>query len=322
MSASHERSLLIAADTVQYAAAAGTPTTVDTGSITDLAPGSLAFVDADTNTVIPATTPAATDWDDVKKFYIAVGMADGSVKLSTAIDRRGVMRWDVQSYVAGLPQIQTVTPTLASPQAPGDIYELTIVDGSDPNFLPENRETFNVVDQTGSLTVATLIDAFVLAINDTATGSEIVTATDNTTTLGLTHKTAGATFFIALRENLEGDVKAQTQAAVAPSGSGAQVAALEQDINVYDGNTNRVWLPSYYFSQAAAVDTAETYDIYAYEGVNPYQRKDGMDAQYGRQISVLVAMPAAATQQANFEAQATFAFGPFAGAPESGDDAG
>lgn len=320
MSASHERAIIIAADTVQYAAAAGTPTTVDTGSITDLAPGSLAWIDPDTNTVFAFTGAAAGDFDDVKKLQLAVGTAGGNVKVGPVIDRRGIYRWDLKTYVAGQAQRWDVTPTLPGTQTSRDAYEITIIDTSDPLFLPEDRETFHVVDQTGSFTVATLIDALVAAINDSATGSNIVTAVDNTTTLQLTHKELGGTFSVALRENLEGDTKAIGVAAIASSGTGAQIAALEQEINVYDGNTNRVHLPSYYYSAGAVADTADTYDIYSLEATNPYQRKDGMDAQYGRQIQMLVAMPNAATQQGNFEAVTTLALGVYSGAPESGGD--
>lgn len=324
MSASHERAILFGTAAANYGAddATNTVDTVNANDINDLEPGSLAFYNADTMALIPGTTPAATDWDDVKRIFIAAGTADGAV-LSPVIDRRGIMRWDYQAENSGtaVAQRTDVTPTVPGTQTSRDAYEITIIDTSDPNFLPDNRETFHVVDQNANFTVATLIDALVAAINDTETGSSIVTAVDNTTTLQLTHKNIGGTFSIALRENLEGDTKNVAVAAIAPTGTYAQISALESEFAAYSGDTNRVHFPSYYYSKAGLAEpSVDTYDVYSLVAVNPYERKDGMDAQYGRQIQVLIALPTGATQQGVFEGQATFAFGAYAGAAESGDD--
>ena len=296
-----------------YGGSIAAPTVADgAADLADLGDGCVAFFDAETGLMIDGTGVAAADFNDVKLLQIAVGTAGGSL-LSPVMDRRGVLRYEKLVDAAGVAQITTISGiALISPASTRDSYTVLIVDSSKV-YLPSNKTAHS----TGGIpaSIAALVDALVLVIN---ADQDVVTASRSTNDLVLTAKVAGAPFQVGLREGLEGDVITTGTAPVEPTGSAAQMTALELEMSTYEGNTNQVVLAAKYFSRASRVDVAETYDQYTIKTINPYSRKDGQDAQYGREITTIVGFVQSYTGATLFEAVAAFAFGPYAGAPESG----
>lgn len=299
-----------------YAGAKATPTTIDTASsVADLGDGCLAIVDAETATIIDGTGVAAANFEDVKLIQIARGLATGAI-LSPVIDRRGIMRYEKLVDSAGVAQVTTISGiALLSPASNRDAYTVVIIDNSKV-YLPSNKQQFSAYGTFAS--VADMVDALVSAINDANTGYDGITASRSTNDLVLTADNPGVPFQVGLREGLEGDTITLTTPPAEPTGSNAQIVALEKELSVYNGNTNQVHFADKYWSGSSLVVAGETYDLYTIKHVNPYSRKDGMDAQYGRELTTMVGMVQSYTGQAAFEAVATLAFGPYVGAPESG----
>lgn len=302
--------------TTEYAATIAAPTVADGGDITDLAPGSLAFFNDEDNALIDGTGVAASDFEDIKILRLGVGLVGGGIALSPPMDRRGVWRWEKEVYAAGVAQITDVDVTILSPTSTRDSYTVVIIDTSKPFTIPENKESFSVYGIYASDTL--LADAFVTAINDSTTGSSNVTATNNGGDLRLTGDTNGAPFRVAAREGIEDDTITYDTDPVEPTGTAAQILKLEKELNVYAGHTNKVWLTDEYGTFVQQVVTADTHDMYTLKNINAYSRKDGMDAQYGRELGFIIAQVVSGTQQTLFEAVATLAFGVVAGGAESG----
>lgn len=310
--------ILSGAATAAYGASKAAPTVADgAADLADLGVGCLAFFDAETNLMIDGTGVTAAAFNDVKLLQIARGVAVGAI-ISPIIDRRGTMRYEKLIDSAGVAQVTTCS-ALAIPAATTarDVYTVVIIDNSKV-YLPTNKISFSAYGVFA--TIAAAVDALVLAINDADTGYAGITASRSTNDLVLTADAGqeGVPFQVGLREELEGGTITLTTPPAEPSGSNAQVTALEKELSVYAGNTNQVWLADKYFSGGSLVEAGETYDLYSIKSVNPYSRKDGMDAQYGREITTMVGMVQSYTGATLWEAVAAFAFGPYAGAPEEG----
>ncbi len=239
---------------------------------------------------------------DLKEFFIAVMDASGSLTKTPMLQRRGVVDFRGAEYAAPVRQVTNVvmSTTAVFPQADDSLaatgtlrnvgQEITVrIINTMVGTQVMDASTYSVSAAVGS-TNTTIVAALVAAIN--ADPDRIVTASNSTaTTLTLTDTRDGGTFRVAVDGLWSGISPTYTTAFDPGSGTVAQLAGLERLSQAhFEGVLNqtggRGLLP-----YASALVAGETYDQYFLDVVNRHNQKDGMDATFGRELNVLVAIP-------------------------------
>jgi hypothetical protein len=302
---------------IAYAAKVGGGTISGINEINLLDTGAIAVFTAD-NFMLTAANVAANS-PDVKSFYIAVGnqAASGKTYISQLIPRLG-LDYRKKAYVAPVKNVKFI----GSDGAIGAFNMGTLVAGTEAfvkiiDTTPGLRTVGSVYDnevkrystivKTGD-TETLIANRLITAINADTDSIVVAAAVGATTGINLTAKNFGTTFSIALdgvlinstKEEVEGTTPGAAAVAMKiGDGTSDQIAALELFYSTERGNTNQAWLPQYYYTVPTNVVSGATYDTYtfAWNGV----RVIANERQDTYRFESLVAMPAAATQQANFE---------------------
>lgn len=267
--------------------------------------------------VLVTAANAATVLDDVKRFYIALGnqSADSKSLISSLIPRIGT-NMTKKAYIAPVKLVKFIgnDGTIGALNNPTLVYKqeayIRIT-----NTTPGLRTMGAVYNQEiarysttvlAGDTINTVITRLITIIN--ADPNRIVNAVVVGAQVGiqLTAIDFGTTFAISLSGILESATIEQPEGTVGNSvavnfgeGTSDQVSALEDTYSVERGNTQRVYLANKYFTANSLVTPGATYDLYTlnFNG----KREIGLGEQNTYHYDIIVAMPAGATQQANFD---------------------
>lgn len=302
---------------IAYAAKAGGGTIAGINEINLLDTGAIAVFTAD-NVLLTAANVAATS-PDVKFFYIAVGnqAASGKTYISQPIPRMN-LDYRKKAYVAPVKNVKFI----GSDGTTGAFNMGTLVAGTEAfiritDTTPGLRTVGSVYDnevkrystvvKTGDTETA-IANRLITAINNDSDSIVVATAVGSTTGINLTAKNFGTTFSISLdgilinatKYEVEGS-NPNTTAVAMKIGDGTydQIAALELTYSTERGNTNQVSLPQYYYNVPSNAVSGGTYDTYTFAWNG--QRVTAQEPQGTYRFESIVAMPNAATQQANFE---------------------
>lgn len=287
---------------------------LDTGAIAVFTEGNVMITVANAGTVL----------SDVKNFYIAVGNQNAASKtiISTLIPRIGTTA-KKQVYVAPV----KLTKFIGNDGTIGALNNPTLVAGQEafirivdttPGLRTigavDKQEVFRYTENViAGDTINTVITRIIARIN--ADVNRIVNATVVGAQVGInvTAIDYGTTFSIALDGILVGATIEQPEGTVGSSvainfgkGTSDQISALEDAYSVERGNTNRINLPAQYFNLNSLVVSGSTYDTYTF--AHSGNRKTSTGTQNTFNFETIVAMPASATQQANFETLLTEIF--------------
>ena len=271
------KEILIGKD-VDYAQDSGASYIADISEVNDLIAGSFAVftengvlindddADGDAAADIAALLP------DVERFIVAVGTASGVARLSKPILRRNA-RLRTSEYAAAVAQV-----THFGDPGSGDnkIGFATLVVGDYATFkvIKNDGQGSGIEEsQITSVTVASgedeedIVDKIVADYNakPDAWGTLAKVGSGNTDVgWSFTAKAAyaGQRFDFA-QEGLNVNTPV-TYTTVASSGSGvgSVVRSLENDLNTYRGQTNRIWQADKYFSADLEAVASASYDMY------------------------------------------------------------
>ena len=267
--------------------------------------------------VLVTAANAATVLDDVKKFYMAVGNQAAASKsiITVPIPRTGT-NYTKTEYLAPVQLVKFVGND-------GTIGALNY-----PTLIARDEATLKIIDTTPGLrtigsvsrqeifrygtsvrtgdTAAAITLRIIANIN--ADPDRIVNAAgvNSNTGISLTAIGAGTTFSVALDGILINATVEQPEGTVGASvamrfgkGTYDQVASLEDLYSVERGQTNRTHLAGLYYTANSLAVAGATYDIYTFTFNGSREISTGRQETY--HFDILVAMPDAATQQANFE---------------------
>lgn len=178
----------------------------DITDLNSLVEGSLAVLDKSGN-LVSATVPSVTD--ATVSFFVGRASGEGSKK-STPVDRI-TLDYEKHAYTAPVAQVSSLGATVAGatlldlniPASPvADTEASVVIEVVDtPWYQNDRRERFTYQVKSGDA-VTDVMNGLVAVINNTATGSNIVTAAAVTTAtpsygITLTAKTAGVGFTFA-----------------------------------------------------------------------------------------------------------------------------
>lgn len=310
---------------IAYAARIGGGTITGINQINQLDLGALA-VFTETNQLLTAANVVATVADK-KNVYVAVGSGSATIgaSLSQMLPRFGT-NYVKKAYIAPVALRKFIgndgangslnLPTLVA----GDEVFIKIIDTTS-GFLYSgiDIDTYSDVVRTGD-TGQTIITRLIAMIN--AHPNRIVNATIVGAGVGIQLDTIeiGTTFSISLDGILINSTVEEPEA-VAPNvvgnsvtinygeGTSAQVAAIEDNWSSYNGNTARREFAAQFYNKPTMVISGATYDQYniSYKGVRAAALTAG--PQPTLLFEQIVALPAAATQQAAFETIMAEVFG-------------
>lgn len=320
---------IIIGKNVAYAAKIGGGTIADYKEVGSLAAGAIAVFASESNTLLTAANVVAS-MADKKGVYIAVGSGDATKGADlTIIAKRLGTDYRKQAYVAPVKVFKVIGEgaTNGGATPPGDLNEpATLVVGDEafiritdttPGVITTNThiKRYSYTVRTGD-TIAIVVAALVAAIN--ADTDSIVTASDIASAgIGLVAKNFGVNFAISLDGILinstidEAENPLSVSDAIAINygkGTYAQVAQLEALFSPQQGNTNKVYQPSLWWTKAAKADSAATYDTYVISWMGTKERTVSASLSTVAH-EIIVAMPPAATQQAAFESVMAEVFG-------------
>jgi len=276
----------------------------------------------DRNELVTAAN-AATIFENRQQFYIAVGQQGNTFttsltnigsKVSEYIDRNSV-HYQKKDYSAPAKQKVTIGvgadasgnngmggTVVAGTYANMRIFETTI--GTIPNTKIERYEYRVKVGDT----VSDVLEGLITKINANttlgvataqgATGSVVgiyFTVNDYNQTVEITCDDIMLDATIDYTTTARGSVVINYGV-----GTAAQVAEMEEERSVEEGNTNKTHIPQKYWKYTPVTDPAGTYDIYSFTWS---RRKSGPIKSVESTIqNLIVAMPDGATQQSTFEA--------------------
>jgi len=320
---------IIIGKNVAYAAKIGGGTIAGITEVNQLAAGAIAVFASESNVLLTAANVVAS-MADKKGVWIAVGSGDATKGADTTIiTKRLGVDYRKQAYVAPVKLVKVIGEgaTNGGATPPGDLNEPTTLVAGDEAFIRVTDTTpgvittnthikrYSYVVRTGD-TIAIVVAALVAAIN--ADPDSIVVAADlSSVGISLTAKNYGVTFAISLDGILinatidEPENPLSTTDSVAINygkGTYAQIAQLESLFSPQQGNTNKVYQPSLWWTKAAKADSAATYDTYTIGWMGTKERSSGGSLPTVAH-EIIVAMPPAATQQAAFEAVMAEVFG-------------
>lgn len=321
------RQILILKD-LAYAAKVGGGAIIDANEIGVLAPGALAIFNDKNQLVTPANI--ATTLPDAKSVRYVLGgvdTAEGGI-FSLPVER-AVARYDAKNYSAPVKEVQFIgndglvgALNLPATLIAGTTANIRIIKSDSGQEIATDKFRYEYYVKAGDTNVE-IVAGLVAKIN--ADSSSPVTAAVVGASVGieLTAKEFGQVFEVGTDEVLEDAtvVKGGTSNSVAIEfgcGTATQIAAMEEEFVAELGDTNKVWLRDKYFSKAPKVDPALTYDTYT---INWTVKRRGTIVSLDATDQVLVvAMPDAATLQADFETLSAAIFGLAGGNEETGDD--
>ncbi len=303
---------------IAYAAKVGGGTISGINEINLLDTGAVA-VFTEMNVFVTAAN-VATVSPDVKKFYVAVGNqqtnADSKTYISSLIPRM-LLDYRKTDYVAPVKQISFI----GSDGTIGAFNMGTLVAGTEAfvrvtDTTPGLRTLGSVYENeikrystlviTGD-TATAVANRLILAINNDPDSIVVALAVGSTTGIRLTAKNFGTTFSISLdgvliystREEPFSVLPGSSAAVKYGEGTDQQVAALELQYSTERGNDNQIHIPQFYYKVPSNVVSGATYDLYTFAWNG--DRTTGLGKQDTYRFEILVAMPDAATQQANWE---------------------
>lgn len=307
---------MLVTKSIAYAAKAGGGTISGINEINLLDTGAIAVFTA-TNVLVTAANVATTSVD-VKHFYIAVGNQTAASKtyISQLIPRI-LLNYIKRAYVAPVKLVKFI----GSDATIGAFNMPTLVAGQSAfiritDTTPGLRTTGTVYDtevkryeyivQTGD-TATIIANKLIAMINADLDSIVVATAVGSTTGINLTAKNFGTTFSISLDGVLISSTKEEPESALPGSsvaikygeGTSDQISALELTYSTERGNDNQIHLPQYYYNIITNVVGGATYDSYTFAWNG--RRDTSLGEQLTYRFETVVAMPAAATQQANFE---------------------
>lgn len=309
---------MLVTKSIAYAAKAGGGTIAGINELNLLDTGAIAVFTAD-NVMLTAANVAASS-PDVKSFYIAVGnqAAGGKTYISQLIPRM-LLDYRKKAYVAPVKNVKFIGADGTS----GAFNMGTLVAGTEAfiritDTTPGLRtvgggvydgeiKRYSTVVRTGD-TETLIANRLIAAINADPDSIVVAAAVAATTGINLTAKNFGTTFSISLdgilinatKYEVEGSNPNATAVAMKiGDGTSDQILAQELVYSTERGNTNQVSLPQYYYAVPTNVVSGTTYDTYTFAWTG--QRKIANETQNTYAFETVLAMPAAATQQANFE---------------------
>lgn len=303
-----------------YAAKAGGGTISGIKEINLLDIGAIAFF-ADDNTML-TTANAVTTLADKKSWYAAVGGdPKGAGSMISSHIPRLYSRVDKKAYVAPVNQVSFIGSdgTQGSVNFPG-----TLVAGTEAiirltkttlglrtiGSVYENEiKRYSEVVKTGD-TVTTILNRLIVDINADVTngngGFVNATAVGSTTGINLTTIDSHDTFAISLdgiainanvgENGMMDRVVGSASASVAITygeGIPSEIGALELAFSTEKGNTNQIWLPQYYYTQASLVNPNLNYDktTISFSG----ERRTALGNQNTYQFEIILAVPNSGT---------------------------
>ncbi len=318
------KQILVTKTATAYAAKTGGGTISGINEINLLDTGAIAVFTEDNVLITAAGVVGQTS--DIKKFYIAVGnqQTNATSKLfCSEMIPRMLLNYDKKAYVAPVKLIKYIgydgTTSGTSANFP------TLVAGQEAFVKIINRTSglhqtigdnggeilrYSYLVRTGD-TGTEIIAALVAAIN--ADENKFVTAVAQTTPFGikLTADDYDTTFDVAVDGILSNATivqpesatwNATTAQAVAMKygdGTSGQIADLELTYSSQRGNENQIELYQYYWKLPSNVVDGGTYDTYTFTWNG---RKAISTGELNTmRFTVIVAIPASATHQANFE---------------------
>lgn len=323
-------SIVIAKDSLAYAAKIGGGTITGIKEVNLLADGAVA-VFTDKSEMVTAAN-VATILIDKKGIFFAVGSGDATKGsyVTTVTGRLGA-DYSKKAYVAPVKTIKYVGfdgttagtafnfPTLiAGAEAFIKIIDTTAGLRTIGAVYENEVKSYSYVLKTGDTDVI-IIDALVLAINNDPTSAVVAlkVGTTGNATLGLklTAKNFGQTFSIALdgvflastKEEAEGTVLGVSVAPTYGEGTYNQILALEDMYSPVRGNTNKVHQPALWYSVPSMAVSGKTYDQYTIRWTAKNDRTTG--SAFTTNQTVLVALPVGVAAQATFDTIMAQVFG-------------
>jgi len=263
-----------------------------------------------------------TIFENRQGFYIAVGQQGNTFtssvtnlgsKTSEYIDRNTV-HYQKKEYTAPVKQVivigegddATGSDGMGGSVVAGTYAYMRIIDNTIPTIPNTKIERYEYRVKVGD-TFDKVLDGFYNQITANSTIGTVTKVVD-TVTVGLkfTLNDYNATAEITLDGiMIDGTVDYTTTARGAVVinygvGTAAQVAEMEEERSVEEGNTNKIHLAGQYWKYTPVTDSSATYDIYSYTWS---RRKSGPIKSVESTIqNLIVAMPDGATQQSAFEA--------------------
>ena len=304
---------------IAYAAKVGGGTISGVNEIDLLDTGAVAVFTA--NNVLVTAANAAAVSPDVKEFYIAVGnqqnVSGGSKTYISTLIPRMLLDYRKQAYVAPVKEVQYI----GSDGTIGAFNMGTLVAGTEafvritdttPGLRTMGSVYENEIKRYATLVITgdtetTVANRLITAINADTDSIVVAAAVGATTGIRLTAKEFGTTFNVSLDGVLIYATK-ETPTATLPGasvavnygkGTSTQMSALELQYSTERGNTNQIHLANYYYNVVSNIVSGATYDTYTYAWNG--NRNTALGKQETYRFELVVAMPAAATQQANFE---------------------
>lgn len=269
-------------------------------TVGDLEAGKAAFMVY--NGSEPALTNTLVDFTDLandEEFSIVWKRSDNTVATSMPMTLNNCTGYDFAEYDAGTAQETSITPVDPSgfAQDKGDVYTLKVIKTYPATFSLDSH-TYEVVHTGTDFTSATLIDAFVTAINTTdleASKRLGIKAEDSDPKLNLIGYDWSASaedpethFQVACSEYLQGSTISYDTDNIPAIGTYKKIAALEEECESFStGIQNKVKFPvKRPISQA---DSSTTYDIAVLYFVKNIPNKDGTQAVNSEKFKIYIA---------------------------------
>lgn len=317
------RSIVIAKDSLAYAAKIGGGVISGINEVNLLADGAVA-VFTDKSEMVTAAN-VATILIDKKGIYFAVG--SGAAATGAYITPH-VIRWGAgyvkRAYQAPLKQVQFIgfNGTTGSLNLP------TLIAGAEAFVKIVNRtengrimgtmyvneiKSYNYVVKTGD-TDTIVVNAIVTAINNDPDSQVVAAVVSTTPTLGisLTNKLFGTVMELALDGIFVNATKTDdgtNGSVVVRYGEGTydQVLALEDSYSPGRGNTNKLMQAALWYSAPKMAVSGKTYDQYAITWTGMNNRETGSQTTVNNTLNV--ALPVGVAAQATFETIMAQVFG-------------
>lgn len=321
-------SVVIAKDSLAYAAKIGGSTISGINQVNQLADGAIAIFTEKSELVTAANV--ATILIDKKGIFFAVGSGDVTkgAYITTSLIRFGA-DFSKRAYVAPVKSVKYVgydgttvgtslnLPTLiAGAEAFIKIIDTTKGLRTIGTVYTNEVKAYSYVVKTGD-TDTIIVNAIVNAINNDPDSRVVAAVVSTTPTLGisLTHKDFGGTFSIALdgifinstKEEPEGALPGVSVAMKYGEGTYNQILALEDLYSPAKGNTNKVYQPNLWWSVPSMAVSGKTYDQYTIRWTGKNDRT--VASNFTTNQTIVVALPVGVTAQATFETIMAQVFG-------------
>lgn len=284
------------------------------GVITDLgkeidllATGALALATSDDNVIVYADRVA--DLAGQPTIVFAVGGDTENDRWVVKVPRAADSYYKKQAYVAPVKEVQFLgndgstgslnLPTLVA----GDTASIRIIRKSPIRELTFDKWRYEYVIQTGDV-AADIVAALVALINADAT-SDVTAADISSVGISFTADNNNETFDIKgdgvlIDSDRFKDGAGNSTAIVYGKGDNAQVLAMYESFLPNLGKTNKVHLPSYFFSQGDNLGTGN-YDLYTIYWSNKRLRRGGVESVGQRELIIAVPTGASTFVQAEFD---------------------